>query len=145
MIIDGEDGVTHINVYSKGKTKLGRRLSNFAEEPFSIDGNIFRSVEGYWYWLLTGKEELKKLSGFAAKQFGKKFCTEPVELSANFKLNIQRATDEKLKANLSLLNLLAESELPFCHYYEYGCKRIDAGYEWIIDHIEARRKQLKNR
>lgn len=25
-----DDGVTHINVYSKGRTKLGRDLSNFA-------------------------------------------------------------------------------------------------------------------
>ena len=45
------DGITHINVYSKGKTTLGRWLTNFAHTPIdTIDGH-FESIEGYWYWL----------------------------------------------------------------------------------------------
>lgn len=28
------DGIDHINVYSKGKTELGKLLSNFARTPF---------------------------------------------------------------------------------------------------------------
>jgi hypothetical protein len=30
------DGVDHINVYSKGKTELGRMLSNFYPSPFTL-------------------------------------------------------------------------------------------------------------
>jgi hypothetical protein len=47
-----EDGVTHINVYSRGNTELGRLLSNFAHTPFSHpEFGEFASVEGFWYWL----------------------------------------------------------------------------------------------
>lgn len=28
------DGITHINLYSKSRTVLGRQLSNFAHSPF---------------------------------------------------------------------------------------------------------------
>lgn len=45
------DGIDHINVYSQGKTKLGRLLSNFANTPFEIPGlGRFQSVESYWYY-----------------------------------------------------------------------------------------------
>jgi hypothetical protein len=41
-----EDGVTHINVYSRGNTELGRLLSNFAHTPFSHpEFGEFASVE----------------------------------------------------------------------------------------------------
>jgi len=36
MINPEEDGITHINIYSKGKTDLGRMLSNFAKLPFIL-------------------------------------------------------------------------------------------------------------
>lgn len=40
------DGIDHINIYSKGKTTLGRMLSNFACTPFTHpeDGK-FASIE----------------------------------------------------------------------------------------------------
>lgn len=49
------DGVDHINIYSKGKTWLGRELSNFAPLPQSIEVPIMsltfncHTVEGIWY------------------------------------------------------------------------------------------------
>ena len=47
-----DDGITHINVYSKGATALGRALSNFARIPVMVVPNgRFESVEAYWYWL----------------------------------------------------------------------------------------------
>jgi len=52
MIIEGVDGVTHVNIYSKAKTELGRWLSNFAYAPIRITGHgRFASIEAYWYWL----------------------------------------------------------------------------------------------
>lgn len=36
MINPLEDGITHINVYSKGATELGRLLTNFAHTPLHI-------------------------------------------------------------------------------------------------------------
>lgn len=54
------DGVDHINIYSKGKTTLGRCLSNFANlgvdfalgdlEEFADYGK-FATLEGLWYYL----------------------------------------------------------------------------------------------
>ena len=38
---------------------------------------------------------------------------------------------------------LINSNLPLTHYYVYGDKQVNAGYEWIVEHIELRRKQLK--
>lgn len=67
-----DDGITHINVYSKGKTELGRLLSNFSHTPFYGNDILFNSVEGWWQWFTTGKEYdyLKYLYGFKAKKRG---------------------------------------------------------------------------
>lgn len=46
-----KDGIDHINVYSKGKTALGRFLSNFAQVDLETKNGNFSSVEAYWYWL----------------------------------------------------------------------------------------------
>lgn len=150
MIIQGEDGINHINVYSKGKTKIGRWLSNFAHSPFTIpEGDTFQSVEGYWYWLMIKghPEELKYLHGFKAKQIGRELKElHGIEITSDdegFQECIKNALDCKLRANRGMCKLLANTNLPLCHYYVYGDKRIDAGYEWIIQHIDKRRKQLK--
>ena len=51
MINPKQDGISHVNIYSQGKTELGRMLSNFYHyQVITKDGN-FTSVEGYWYWL----------------------------------------------------------------------------------------------
>ena len=52
-----DDGRTHVNVYSRGRTSLGRDLSNFAHLPFELDGLAFASVEGFWFWLVTGVDD----------------------------------------------------------------------------------------
>ena len=69
-----EDGVSHINVWSRGTTDLGRDLSNFAHTPFVHPRyGPFQSVEGFWYWLSTGQKEIKlrHLWGYLAKEEGK--------------------------------------------------------------------------
>lgn len=72
MINPENDGIDHINIYSKGKTDLGRFLSNFAHTPISSSqfGN-FESIEGLWYWLGTRNEKLRNLHGFLAKKIGR--------------------------------------------------------------------------
>lgn len=49
------DSLTHINVYSNGKTQLGRLLSNFADTAITIGNNTFASVESWWYWTKMNK------------------------------------------------------------------------------------------
>ena len=149
MYIPDTDGIDHINIYSKGKTELGRLLTNFAYSPFEyLNYGRFNSVEAFWYYYLTGckYEHLKGLYGFNAKQEGKK-------------LNLRKYTEEdkeiileaircKLRQNRNILNLLEESCLPLTHYYAYG----NSGnykiynmeeYSWITDEISRIRDIIK--
>lgn len=145
MIIDGADGDTHINIYPQGKTCLGRWLSNFTHEPITIEGDgYFPSIESYWYFLRSnGDPRFHKVSGFSAKSLGKTLCDDHKQIDAKFIEKIKHALDLKIKVNKNIMCKFADSELPFCHYYVFGDKRHDAGYEWIIEHFELRRKQLK--
>ena len=141
MIIFGKDGQSHINIYSKGETELGRYLSNFSYSPFEIDGLSFASVEAYWYWLSRKDDRLRFLHGIEAKLLGK---TLPIlERQENFEKLICKALDIKLKLNKEMFLKFGESDLPFAHYYVYENKRIDAGYNWILKHFEKRRTQVK--
>ena len=46
-----QDGITHINIYTQGKTQLGRALSNLFDCEFTVPGyGDFKSLEGFWYY-----------------------------------------------------------------------------------------------
>ena len=138
MILEGIDGKDHINIYSKGNTKLGRWLSNFTYSPIHIEneGN-FNSIEGYWYYTTTGDDHLRLLSGYSAKQYGKKLP----EINEFDRSKIKNAITIKLNTYQGPSYFLCnKTNLPLCHYYVYGGKKVDAGYEWIIKHIEEYRK-----
>jgi hypothetical protein len=96
MIPEGVDGIDHINVYSKGKTALGRWLTNFAYSPITIpEFGDFASIESYWYFLGCEDDNLRHLHGFAAKKTGKaipKTIDRP-----NFNELICKAIDIKIK------------------------------------------------
>ena len=47
MINPQNDGVDHINIYSKGLTELGRFLSNFEHILITTEDGDFNSIEGY--------------------------------------------------------------------------------------------------
>lgn len=144
------DGKDHINMYTKGKTELGRLLTNLAHTPFQIEDGHFESVEGYWYWLLSDKkaDEMKKLYGFEAKELGKKLKKEGLLLKSSeddeFKEKIKYAIREKLKQNPNVLVKLLQTTLPLKHYYYYqGTKNKESfnvqeqtKYYWINDEIE---------
>lgn len=115
-----DDGVTHVNVYSKGNTELGRLLSNFSVTPFRIPFmGTFQSVEGYWYWICTGENRFKNYSGFVAKQEGKDTYhvrSHPTERE------LLIAYKSKLRYNPEIKQLLISNTLPLAHYYVYEGK-----------------------
>jgi hypothetical protein len=114
--------IDHINIYSKSKSPLGRALSNFFYSAFvHPDFGVFKSVEGFYYYLLTGEihEELKDLHGLAAKRFGES-KTVLTKINKQFKLRMQEAICYKIISNDYIQNLLVESDLPLTHYYYYG-------------------------
>jgi hypothetical protein len=116
MIFDPkDDGITHINVYSKAKTELGKFLSNFSKCDLKTEDGDFQSVEGLWYFLqITDeykfKDDLRSLSGKSAN-----------------------------------LKEFVESKLPFTHYYlMFGKQKFpDSKNDWVIEYLEEFRKECK--
>lgn len=147
------DGVDHINIYSRGRTELGQLLSNFACTPFTLqDDGKFISVEGYWYWLVTGNQHdrLRRLCGFRAKQIGRELraIVSNVDDGAmtsqpEFQQKIKAALAAKLDQTPYLKFLMLDSKLPFAHYYVFQGVKKDAGFEWVVQAWEDLRAELK--
>lgn len=146
-----EDGVTHINMYSKSKCELGKKLTNFAHTPFEHPKyGHFESVEGLWYFLKTGKifEEFRKLYGIQAKKKGQSILKslpgskEEQSINEDFKEDIQLGIKAKLKSNPEILKELCLTELPLAHYYYWGDKytgytvKTLEKYDWITETFE---------
>ena len=135
-----DDGITHVNIYSAGKTKLGRALSNFAhckiQHPVL---GTFASMEGLHYFLGTDRRKetgaLRHLYGKAAKLVGRKFAREK---TAGYKTMMLLGMVEKANSD-SVRQMLVDLEydLPFTHYYCWyngdgsACKTtVVHGHEW---------------
>jgi hypothetical protein len=158
------DGIDHINIYSKGRTKLGRWLSNFTKQPIETRDGHFDSIEGYWYWLLTDyedhfveaeeREKLRLLSGWKAKEAGRKLLEKcgrskefPFEWEASeFRAKIIDAFILKLKEDIYMASALAYNTKPLTHYYVYGEKVVTpGGCGWMIDAWEGIASYLRGR
>lgn len=134
-----EDGITHINVYSKAETELGRFLSNFSHTPIRLSDGKFESLEGYWYWLKTQDDKLRSMIGYEAKQYGR---TLPIVHSGIDKSRFKKALKVKINNNREWLannTLWNDLSLPLTHYYVYDDRVVDAGSEWMLDILEQLR------
>lgn len=149
--IPQEDGITHINVYSKGRTALGLFLSNFTTFPLETEDGNFESVEGYWYWLSVSpdeprRDELRRLSGFDAKKLGRELRGKTIDIweTPEFQEKIKKAIRYKVFTS-SFRSVFAVSTLPLTHYYVFADGKVHmAGGKWIIDYLEQLRTELKN-
>lgn len=151
MFNPDNDGVDHINIYSMGKTELGKMLSNFAKFPIHTKDGDFMSVEGYWYWMsiepCIEREQLRRCYGFWAKKTGKEILTtKQAAYDNDFEHKILLAIWYKFRRNADLI-LPEYKELPFCHYYNYGGKIVDvtSKYPWMIEGITKMRDSLINK
>lgn len=143
----GDDGVDHINIYSKGKTELGRMLSNFYHAPFEMpELGVFNTIEGLWYYQLKPVEDFKVLNGFECKSLGKRLKLSNDRLNGEdltkFKYNIRKAMWIKANTYENIRIALMSCKLPLEHYYNYGGKKAYAGYEWILDSWDKIRLSL---
>lgn len=157
MIDYKKDGTDHINVYSKGKTSLGRFLSNFTETDLETEDGSFASIEGYWYWLVcnssakvdsTDLESLRKVFGSDAKALGKilreryALTEKQLDDDPEFKRKIKSAIKFKIDNHPQYKAELKTSTLPFEHYYVfYGKIKEPASHRWVIDYLEELRKE----
>ena len=117
-----QDGVTHINVYSKGKTLLGKFLSNMQPYEFTHPAyGKFSSIEGFWHWLSTGKvnEKFRTLHGFEALSLGRSLLRVPME---GFEEEIKVAIRAKIDNHPMLKLLLIQNKLPLTHYFVFADK-----------------------
>lgn len=140
-----QDGVTHVNVYSKGQTALGQFLSNFYAKRVDVvcpDGvtRTFGSIEALWYWLAVSHhpraEALRPLAGYAAKDLGRRLKDEVAPLTVpGFEEIICRAIRTKVLESERGRKELAACTLPFEHYYVMRGRVHDvkARYPWLID------------
>lgn len=142
MINPENDGIDHINVYSKGRTELGRWLSNFAWMEFEHpEDGIFQSIEGYWYWLSTKDDKLRRLYGFKAKQYGRSIGGKDWLDDEEFKRKIKLALEAKIDHHPRLEQEFVYNKLPLKHYYVYGDKVVEPKEgKWIIEYLEELNK-----
>lgn len=145
-----EDGITHINCYTSGRTRFGRAMSNLA--PLSVtlpEHGYFASLEAYWFWLGTGQshEELRHLSGFEARKAGKRLArvTHP-----EFETLFCKALTEKVHQHPGLCEAFYQNALPFTHYFYYGqppnCKVIvPTSGVWQMTHLNDLRLGVYHR
>jgi hypothetical protein len=142
-----DDGVTHINVYTRGATTLGRGLSNLSEcnieHPYF---GHFRTLEGLWFYMKTDfkDDQFRILKGIAARDLGKSMPTEPYPLfNKMFKLGML----VKLERNPSLIQELINNDKPLAHYYSYGggkkIVQLDR-HQWQLDFWILLRSTLIN-
>lgn len=137
-----DDGKTFINVYSKGQTHLGRALSNFSPTPFKHSHyGHFASMEGYWYWIKTGKQHahLKRLYGASAKSAGTKLVAVH---DPDFQKTILEGIECKILQTPEIMKAFrSKKPIPLQHYYVYGTieKKIvlKEEHRWQLDAIEA--------
>lgn len=142
-----EDGVSHININFFCETELGKLMSNPAHTPFKIKRNTFKSLEGYWFWLLTKEEQLKNLYGMKAKKIGQEFLKNKNVKIDNFNELIINACHEKVEQNPKLKKLLIQSHLPFEYYHFNNDKELvnlKEKYSWLVNTWEDLRIIYKN-
>lgn len=133
-----KDGIDHINIYSHGKTELGRFLSNFTYTPIETQDGRFDSIEGYWYWLGTKDDNLRNMFGIYAKRYGQSIPTVALLPDNLFKEKITTAINIKINNNPKMEKLLKESTPPFAHYYVFKNKVMYLPkFQWMVDHIES--------
>jgi len=136
--------MNHINVYSKSESKLGRMLSNFYRCDVHTKHGKFKSVEGYWYYLQSGYEPLRNLSGYEAKKVGREVREGQFFSEKEFQDYILLAIAKKILYNKEIYNEFIKSELPFEHYYIFNGKRVyPEGNGWIVEFLTFFRDTLK--
>jgi len=152
------DGVNHINVYSKGKTELGRLLSNFARTPINTKKAQFVSVESWWYFkkmeninascLLPLFDEdklrdIKRKPGKEAKDYFRFLYKHDTVEHNPSKEQLKEIYKLKLAQNPRVEKLLLANSLPLTHYYIMFDKKVSADeYLWTVELWEEIQKEL---
>jgi len=146
-----EEGKTHLNIYSQSRLSLGRWMSNWTNDPIDLEGTgKFLSIEGLWYYLTREgteeeQEKLRYLTGFAAKEFGRKLPHSDL-FSPNdkhFQQVIHAAIRQRLDNSPEYANVLRFSTVPLTHYYVFNGVVREGSYQWVVDLWKEERQRLQ--
>lgn len=156
------DGIDHVNIYSRARTEEGKVLSNFARTPFTMHGQRFESVEGFYQSLLFDQEEERRqiagMFGGPAKACQKrsvKKIGDPIRLwdgrvvpyeGEEFDEEIRQSMREKLRQNPTAAEALRSTErLPLTHYYVMWGRPLQPKGErgFLADCMTALREELR--
>lgn len=159
--IEGVDAVDHINIHNDAKTELGRFLDMNSNTQFvHPEAGTFHSVGGLWHYIqtfplveeyriLTGAQLRRKVS--ALREEARNNDNPDVPRPRNvkgFRTIIADAMWYKVTQNEKIVTLMAESTLPFEHYFTQGELNIrqypSEGY-WIVAAYEEIRRVIKLR
>ncbi len=130
-----DDGITHINTWTKGKTVLGRQLSNLATLGFMHPKHgYFRCMEAAWYFFSTGGTDnsYKELTGFEAKKKGRNSNRVYAD---NFQDLIKECHRLRIEQNPILKTQFLRNKLPLAHYFCYGEKLIQDKHQWQTEFL----------
>lgn len=149
MFVPDNDGIDHINIYSRSRTHLGRALSNwfYVMDGIKTNDGVFHTIEGYWFWLLTEyphKEFLRTFFGAEAKRLGSEYKREwPKVPPEDFRKRIADALRHKATSLPWLYRQLGDCKLPLAHYYVYGQKVVPAGPGWLTEEWNTIRSEIQ--
>lgn len=139
------DGKDHINIYTKGKTFLGRFLSNLYPAPVETKkSGYFYSAEALWYYLTREDSECFRniKDPFTCKTVGRMKPKKKIDMKYVYS-EMSEAIKYKVANNEPVKRMLRSSDKPFTHYYEYGGKKIfPQNQEWLSESVENLRKEL---
>lgn len=153
------DGFDHINIYSRGKSVLGRRLSHFTRRPFIYKGTYFASLEAYWHWRKVNGDsvrvdnyELRHMHGVAALETGREFRVSHCEVNEpahRFYEDLMGAIRNSLLSAPVTLSELTNlpSDTPLEHYHVGSGGKIVRHPEWerVLEIYEMLRIELKQK
>lgn len=145
------EGYDHINISMKSALPIGRALSlSFQSTFIHPEHGMFKSFEGYYYWIRTGQRlnKFKNLSGFHSYNEGKGLPL--TKMTPKIKTDLIEGLTFKIIQNEYIQKLMVQSTLPFV-YYEYHwdlslkltVNDKTKKYNFIIDTLERIRLNLK--
>jgi len=140
-----EEGITHINIYSRSNSTLGRILSNWSPCGINTCLGKFLSIEGLIYYMGSFDESLRSVCGYEAKQLGEKLDRNIRLPEDVFKRIIIGGMESKIEALMPPFRKeFIRSVLPLTHYYIYGTKVVEIPkWQWQVDEWERIRTDLK--
>lgn len=133
------DGIDFINIYSKGQTEIGRALSNFYTCPFNHPKyGQFNTIEGLWFYILSGNERLRFLEGYECKMVGK--TLENSDYPETFIEDITTGLDLKFINSGYIRNYFANNKpLPLKHFYVKNGQIISLErHNWLVDYWQKK-------